>query len=70
MNWTQDKPTQEGWYWFRMDTGDKRTVIVYVLSPDRMVAIGDEHEGSPAIQIGFWFGPLESPPFEEREPQP
>ena len=70
MNWTQDKPTQEGWYWFHMDTGDRRTVIVYVISADRMVAIGTEREGNPAHQKGTWFGPIEPPPFEERESQP
>jgi hypothetical protein len=42
MNWTEDKPTKEGWYWFRMDNEEKRIVIVYVITPDRMVAIGDD----------------------------
>jgi hypothetical protein len=70
MNWTTDAPTQEGWYWFRMDTGDKRTVMVYVVSPDRMLAVGDERGGHPAAQKGSWFGPVEPPPFEERESQP
>jgi hypothetical protein len=70
MNWTLDKPTKEGWYWFRMDTGEKRMVIVYVISADRMVAVGDENEGHPALQKGAWYGPLEPPAFEERESQP
>ena len=69
MNWTQDKPSQEGWFWFRADTKDNRTVIVYVISDERMIAIGDEREGNPAFQKGSWFGPLETPPFEERESQ-
>jgi hypothetical protein len=68
MNWTTDTPTLEGWYWFRMDTGDKRTVMVYVISADRMVAVGDERGGNPAAQKGFWFGPVEPPPFEEHRP--
>ena len=70
MNWTTDAPTQEGWYWFRADGGDQRTVIVYVIRANRMIAIGDEREGNPAFQKGSWFGPLEPPPFEERESQP
>ena len=70
MNWTQDKPTKEGWYWFRMDNEEQRTVIVYVISADRMVAIGDERGGNPAVQKGVWYGPLEPPAFEERESQP
>ena len=70
MNWTQDKPTKEGWYWFRMENEEKRVVIVYVITPDRMVAIGTETEGNPAVQKGAWFGPLTPPPFEERESQP
>jgi hypothetical protein len=65
MNWTQNKPTQEGWYWFRMDNEEKRTVIVYVISADRMVAVGSEREGNPALQKGSWLGPLEPPRFEE-----
>ena len=69
MNWTQDKPTQEGWYWFRMDNEEKRIVIVYVISADRMVAVGSGSEGNPALQKGAWFGPLPPPPFEETKPQ-
>ncbi|MCC2642798.1 MAG: hypothetical protein K0S45_3211 [Nitrospira sp.] len=45
-------------------------IIVYVISADRMVAIGHEREGNPASQKGAWFGPLEPPPFEERESKP
>ncbi len=70
MSWTQDKPSKEGWYWFRMDTVDKRMVIVYVISADRMIAVGSESEGHPALQKGAWYGPLEPPAFEERESQP
>ncbi len=39
MNWTQDMPTQESWNWFRIDNEQKRTVIVYVISTDRMMAM-------------------------------
>jgi hypothetical protein len=53
-----------------MDTGDKRTVIVYVISADRMSSAGTETEGRPSLQKGVWFGPLEPPAFEERESQP
>ena len=70
MNWTLDAPTREGWYWFRMDNEEKRTVIVYVISADRMVAVGSESEGNPALQKGAWFGPLEPPPFAEHEFRP
>ena len=69
MNWTQDKPTQEGWYWFRMDNEEKRTVIVYVIDAERMVAAGSEGEGNPALQKGAWYGPLEPPPFVETKHQ-
>lgn len=70
MNWTRDKPTKEGWYWFRMENEEKRVVIVYVISQDRMVAVGSESEGNPALQNGAWCGPLQPPPFEARESQP
>jgi len=32
MKWTTEYPVKEGWYWFRMDNEEKRTVIVYVIS--------------------------------------
>jgi hypothetical protein len=70
MNWTLDTPTKEGWYWFRMANEEKRTVIVYVISADRMVAVGSEREGNPALQKGTWYGPLGPPEYEERKSQP
>ena len=70
MNWTTEYPVKEGWYWFRMDNEEKRTVIVYVISADRMVAIGTEHEGNPSHQKGSWFGPLEPPLFREFGSEP
>jgi hypothetical protein len=70
MNWTTEHPVKEGWYWFRMDNEENRTVIVYVISADRMVAVGSDTEGNPALQKGAWYGPLEPPAFEERESQP
>lgn len=69
MNWTTEYPITEGWYWFRIDNEEKRTVIVYVIDAQRMVAVGTEQEGNPSHQKGAWFGPLESPPFEETKPQ-
>ncbi len=65
MIWTTEYPVKERWYWFQMDNEEKRMVIVYVISADRMVAIGHEHESNPAGHKGYWFGPLDSPPFEE-----
>lgn len=70
MNWTMDSPTQEGWYWLRLDNEAKQIVIVYVIDADRMVGIGMETEGKPSLQKGTWYGPLEPPPLEERESQP
>ena len=69
MNWTTEYPITEGWYWFRMDNEEKLTVIVYVITADRMVAIGTESEGNPAVQKGAWYGPIDPPPFDERESQ-
>jgi hypothetical protein len=70
MNWTTDHPSKEGWYWLHLDNEEKQIVIVYVLSAERMVSVGTETEGQPSLQKGVWFGPLEPPPFEERESQP
>jgi hypothetical protein len=70
MRWTNESPTEEGWYWFQMGNVDKRMVIVYVISENHMVAVGTEQEGNPSFQKGSWFGPLEPPPYEECESQP
>ena len=70
MNWTTECPKKEGWYWLHLDNEEKQIVIVYVLSAERMVSVGTETEGQPSLQKGVWFGPLEPPPFEERESQP
>jgi hypothetical protein len=64
-----EHPTREGWYWLRLDDGEQ-IVIVYVIDAEHMVASGSETEGNPSLQKGVWFGPLEPPPFEERESQP
>jgi hypothetical protein len=70
MNWTTEHPTKEGWYWLHLDNEEKQILIVYVIDMERMVAVGTEIESKPSLQKGTWFGPLEAPPFEERESQP
>jgi hypothetical protein len=70
MNWTTEHPTKEGWYCLHLDNQEKQILIVYVIDAERMVATGSETEGNPSLQKGAWFGPLEPPPFEERESQP
>ena len=69
-DWGTEPPTKAGWYWFRMDNEENRTVIVYVISADRMVAIGTETEGNPTHHKGSWLGPLEPPPFEKHGSEP
>jgi hypothetical protein len=70
MIWTTEHPTKEGWYWLSLDNEGRQVVIVYVIDAERMVGVGTESEGKPSLQKGTWFGPLEPPPFEERESQP
>ena len=70
MNWTRETPAQEGWYWFRPDNEEQQRHIVYVINAQRMVTLGTEIEQAPGLQPGAWYGPLEAPPYEERESQP
>ncbi len=70
MNWTTEHPTREGWYWLRRDNEQEQPCIVYVINAARMVALGNDSEHNPGGESGVWYGPLESPPIEERESQP
>ena len=61
MNWTTDKPTKQGWYWWRyfMDT-----IMVYVYfdkGKGHVQYSGHGTEDTLSLLNGEWFGPLEPP---------
>jgi hypothetical protein len=75
MKWTLQKPTTEGWYWFREKNMEPEVVHLCLSRDDVMLEVQPVFaQGTPPIHVstcdGEWFGPLEPPPFEERESQP
>ena len=54
MNWTSEKPTKAGWYWWRFSKDAPR-------SQWEVRLINDYQIGSQ-ILLGQWAGPLEEPP--------
>ncbi len=65
MNWSQQAPTQSGWYWF--DEGDQHPVIVLIdyLYGNVLFAYttGTEEPMTLAEFQGQWYGPLTPPPL-------
>jgi hypothetical protein len=75
MKWTLQKPTTEGWYWFREKNMEPEVVHLCLSRDDAMLEVQSVFgQGNAPIQVsawdGEWFGPLEAPPSEERESQP
>ncbi len=62
MNWTTQKPTMSGWYWWR-DIGLSTGVIVQVDTETGTVSSSgtDEYRLLKEIVSGEWFGPLDRP---------
>ena len=62
MNWTTQKPTISGWYWWRV-LGQPTGSIVQVDTETGTVSSSgtDEYRLLMEIVGGEWFGPLEQP---------
>jgi hypothetical protein len=62
MNWTTQKPTESGWYWWR-DVGLSTGIIVQVNTETGTVSSSGTGESRLLKEIvgGEWFGPLEHP---------
>jgi hypothetical protein len=62
MNWTTDKPTVPGWYWWRSNTEDPTMVEVVKCRRVCMVLEPDSNMGVEVpLYVGEWAGPLEPP---------
>jgi hypothetical protein len=55
MNWTFEKPTKTGWYWYRLNEEDK--VPVVSVSPEHNF-VGTWADASLDHMAGQWAGPL------------
>lgn len=62
--WSTEKPTKEGWYWYRGTDNKPNMVYVYLgLLEMRAAALCDEN-WEVSSMCGEWFGPID-PPREE-----
>jgi hypothetical protein len=61
MNWTTDKPTKPGWYWYRTSEEDKTLYMVNVRELGGHInAIWSDGRSERVIDMpGEWQGPLE-----------
>ena len=74
MNWTTEKPTRGGWYWYRDHFQDSEILLVHLIDGRETVAdfCGTDH---PVILVqyklapGEWAGPVE-PPLSRQNHQP
>ncbi len=66
MNWTSEKPSKPGWYWYRAtDQGEPsiERVVVDRRHGRTCMVLEDGPEGLEEVALygGEWFGPLEVP---------
>lgn len=59
MNWTEDKPTVDGWYWWRHPL--HKDDHIAKISSRRAEFVGDKHIYNLDILKGEWFGPILAP---------
>jgi len=59
MDWTVEKPTKSGWYWYRADKQDPQAVIVYISLGE--IEWPDHSSSKIEKENGLWYGPLEPP---------
>lgn len=62
--WTTDKPTKEGWYWYRENGQAAVIVQCYSIDPiegPMLWEFGLEQDFHGVNSPGEWFGPLEIP---------
>jgi hypothetical protein len=63
MNWTEEKPTKEGWYWHKIIHHSRPRVLhVFKLAGELVV---DNMKWSSPAKVedcrGLWAGPIEEP---------
>ena len=58
---TAEKPLIPGWYWYRMNRGETKPVVIYVEPQLNRVAGEEQTAHSLSHTEGEWAGPLEMP---------
>ena len=62
MNWTTDKPTKPGWYWWRQDRVAKMCRVWEWWDKKELYVRFEGADSEPVIALGGeWAGPLEPP---------
>jgi hypothetical protein len=62
MNWTTDKPTKSGWYWWRQDRVAKMCRVWEWWDKKELYVRFEGADSIPVIALeGEWAGPLEPP---------
>jgi hypothetical protein len=65
MNWTTDKPTKPGWYWYRRSGSSEALLVHHGFACDQIVELPGVDEPvtfrTENIDNGQWAGPLEPP---------
>jgi hypothetical protein len=59
--WTTEKPTTPGWYWYRAFDDADRVVHVMEMGGDDLTACAFEWQTSIKYMNGNWVGPIEPP---------
>jgi hypothetical protein len=66
LNWTTEKPTKPGWYWYREDPTASPKLVFHGLVWDAVADVAGRLPKSitferDQIPVGEWAGPLEPP---------
>lgn len=72
MNHFYGRPSQEGYYWQRIDSDKWRIVYVYISGAEvTFTYSGNEREFSmPSRSKGYeWVGPIKEPQLNDGEPE-
>lgn len=61
MQWTTEKPTEPGWYWWRLD--ERKSPIVFLRCGDNFHTVIDLYDGwdGTSPDGGEWSGPIPEP---------
>lgn len=72
MNWTREKPTKEGWYWYVDKPGDEPRPCLIFLEECALsfIAMGWNMDMALARIKGLFYGPIEMPEGPERDNGP
>ena len=66
MEWTKERPRQEGYYWF-LDGQETGILDVWAIGDELFVGSFGASLSDGKYDGGLWFGPIEPPPAPSSE---